>query len=73
MSFDDFETNALYEYDSDLRFNERLAALAIYREMRSRRWRGQMEPGDRDRLQAARDILENTGGLPALWFDSREM
>ena len=72
MSFDYQDADVLRDYDADLRFNQRLAALATYRELRSRRWSGTMEPGDRDRLTAARDILENTGGLPALWFDSRE-
>ena len=72
MSFDHHDADVLRDYDADLRFDQRLAALATYRELRGRRWRGQMAPGDRDRLAAARDILENSGGLPALWFDTRE-
>ena len=61
------EPSALSEYDVEARFAERLAALETYREVRERQRRGEARPGDRDRLRAARAVLNRTGGLPARW------
>ena len=66
------EGNALHDYGSEERFAERLAALTVYQELTERRWRGEQQPGDRQRLRAARLVLEETGGLPARWIDTRE-
>lgn len=66
------EGNALHEYGSEQRFTERLVALATYQELTERRWRGEQQPGDRQRLRAARTVLEETGGVPARWVDTRE-
>jgi predicted component of type VI protein secretion system len=71
MHDEDLNSPALWSYADDAQFNERLAALATYRELRERRWRRTMQPGDRERLRAAREVLERTGGIPATWQDTR--
>ena len=71
MYDEDLNSPALWSYADDAQFNERLAALATYRELRERRWRRTMQPGDRERLRAAREVLERTGGIPATWQDTR--
>ena len=63
--------SALGACEDDARFDDRLAALAAYHELRARRRRGEPRPGDRRRLVEARRVLERTGGIPAEWHDRR--
>ena len=71
MSSEYWESHALLDDDAESRFTERLEALTAYREIRSRKQEGAMQPGDRARLRAALAVLERTGGVPAQWVDTR--